>query len=95
MFNTALTASVAMSSEELQEKASVDVKSIYDPASTGKGDVRHIAFGQTQVDTAAELVTGQELELDTKEADRIRRKIDWHLMPMMCSTFSMCFLFLS
>ena len=76
-----------MSSEELQEKAFVDVKSAHDLVSTGTSDVRHIAFEQTQVDTAAELVAGREVELDATEARRIRRKIDWHLMPMMCSKF--------
>lgn len=79
-----------MSSEELQEKAFVDVKSAHDLVSIGKNDIRHIAFEQTQVDTAAELVAGRELELDATEARRIRRKIDWHLMPMMCSKLPIC-----
>ena len=45
----------------------------------------HLAFKQDQVDTAAQLVAGEHIELDVEEATRIRRKIDRHIMPMMCS----------
>lgn len=76
---------VVMSSSELHEKTFADVKSAHDLVSTATSDVRHIALGRTQVDTAAELVAGKDVELDAEEARRIRRKIDWHLMPMMCS----------
>ena len=47
----------------------------------------HVAFTNDQVDTAAQLVAGQDFELDPEEALRIRKKIDWHILPMMCSTF--------
>lgn len=50
----------------------------------------HLAFKQDQVDTAAQLVAGEHIELDTAEALRIRRKIDWHILPMMCSTLQPC-----
>lgn len=53
----------------------------------------HLAFKQDQVDTAAQLVAGEHIELDPAEALRIRRKIDWHILPMMCSklmTVSKC-----
>ncbi|KAK6983842.1 major facilitator superfamily domain-containing protein [Favolaschia claudopus] len=36
------------------------------------------------IDTGAELLYGKHDELDPVEADRIRRKIDMHLMPLMC-----------
>ena len=48
----------------------------------------HIAFKQDQVDTAAQLVAGEQIELDPAEALRIRRKIDWHILPLMCSKSS-------
>lgn len=47
----------------------------------------HVAFTNDQVDTAAQLVAGQDIELDPAEAARIRRKIDWHIMPMMCMLY--------
>ncbi|KAF7979737.1 hypothetical protein HWV62_41108 [Athelia sp. TMB] len=37
-----------------------------------------------QVDTGAELVAGTHGPLDPAEAARIRRKIDIHILPMMC-----------
>jgi len=43
----------------------------------------HIAFNKNQVDTGASLVAGG-VELNEAEAIRIRRKIDWHIMPLMC-----------
>ncbi|KAI0087486.1 MFS general substrate transporter [Irpex rosettiformis] len=73
-----------MSSSESLEK---DVKSAHDLVETSGNDVRHIAFEQAQVDTAAQLVAGRDVELDAAEARRIRRKIDWHLMPMMCMLY--------
>lgn len=45
----------------------------------------HVAVVTEQVDTGAQLVAGTEMEVDPKEALRIRRKIDRHLMPLMCS----------
>ncbi|KAF8259251.1 MFS general substrate transporter [Lactarius quietus] len=37
-----------------------------------------------QVDTGAQVVAGVSLPLDPEESLRIRRKIDKHLMPLMC-----------
>ncbi|KAJ7257601.1 major facilitator superfamily domain-containing protein [Mycena rebaudengoi] len=37
-----------------------------------------------EVDTAAALVFGEHGELDPEEALRVRRKIDYHLLPLMC-----------
>jgi MFS transporter, ACS family, allantoate permease len=50
--------------------------------------VHHLAFNQEQADTAAGLLAGKDIELDAAEARRIRRKIDWHVMPLMCSTLT-------
>ncbi|KIP01937.1 hypothetical protein PHLGIDRAFT_79872 [Phlebiopsis gigantea 11061_1 CR5-6] len=47
----------------------------------------HVAFSGAQVDTAAQLVAGQEFELDPQEALRIRKKIDWHILPLMCMLY--------
>ena len=44
----------------------------------------HIAFRDDQVDSGAQLVAGG-IELDHAEAVRIRKKIDWHILPLMCS----------
>lgn len=42
-----------------------------------------VAVDREQVDTAAELVACKDFE-DPLEAARVRRKIDLHLMPLMC-----------
>jgi len=57
-------------------KRSVDVVS--DPH-----QIHHIAFSKDQVDAGAQLVAGG-VDLDPAEADRIRKKIDWHILPLMC-----------
>ncbi|KAI0289618.1 MFS general substrate transporter [Russula brevipes] len=46
----------------------------------------HISVDSQQVDTGAQLVAGFHSPLDPDESLRIRRKIDWHLLPLMCST---------
>ncbi|TBU35510.1 MFS general substrate transporter [Dichomitus squalens] len=45
----------------------------------------------TNVDVAAELTAGKDFVLDPAEAARVRRKIDWHLMPLMCILYMMQF----
>lgn len=67
--------------ESFDEKAgskagSVDVMEV--------GGTPHVAFRNDQVDTAAQLVAGKALDLDPAEAERIRKKIDWHILPLMC-----------
>lgn len=47
----------------------------------------HVALATKEVDTGAQLVAGEDIELDEAEALRIRRKIDWHIMPLMCSEY--------
>jgi ACS family allantoate permease-like MFS transporter len=46
----------------------------------------HVAQRLTkeQIDTAAELTAGTDIHIDPAEAARLRRKIDLHLMPLMC-----------
>ena len=46
--------------------------------------VAHVAVANKEVDTAAQLATGLD-ELSPEEAARIRKKIDWHILPLMCS----------
>jgi ACS family allantoate permease-like MFS transporter len=36
-----------------------------------------------EADDAAAFVAGFSGEIDPKEADRVRRKIDWNLLPLM------------
>jgi len=38
---------------------------------------------QRQVDEAA-VLAGSEIEVDPVESKRVKRKIDWHLLPLMC-----------
>ncbi|KAH9886673.1 MFS general substrate transporter [Cubamyces lactineus] len=44
----------------------------------------HVAVADRDVDTAAQLVAGIEGELTAEESNRIRKKIDWHILPLMC-----------
>ncbi|TFY75242.1 hypothetical protein EWM64_g8770 [Hericium alpestre] len=43
-----------------------------------------ISVANKEVDTGAQLVAGGDVELDEAEATRIRRKIDMHILPLMC-----------
>jgi len=43
-----------------------------------------VAVSAKVVDTAAELAAGEEGPLDPAEAQRIRKKIDLHILPLMC-----------
>ena len=47
--------------------------------------VQHVAVADKDVDTAAQLAAGLDEELSPEEATRIRKKIDWHILPLMCS----------
>ncbi|EMD38093.1 hypothetical protein CERSUDRAFT_113228 [Gelatoporia subvermispora B] len=42
-------------------------------------------------DVAAQLTAGKDIQLSPEDAARIRRKIDWHLMPLMCILYMMQF----
>ncbi|KAI0000635.1 MFS general substrate transporter [Russula compacta] len=45
----------------------------------------HLAIDSHLVDSGAQLVTGIHSSLDPAESLRIRRKIDRHILPLMCS----------
>ncbi|KAI0937983.1 hypothetical protein AcV7_003302 [Taiwanofungus camphoratus] len=51
-----------------------------------KGNV-HIAIVTEEADTGAQLVAGTTTEVDPAEALRVRRKIDRHIMPLMCMIY--------
>ena len=46
-------------------------------------DESHIAT-EWEVDVAAQLSAGFDEDISDADALRIRKKIDWHLMPLMC-----------
>ncbi|KAI6117991.1 MFS general substrate transporter [Pisolithus sp. B1] len=52
-------------------------------------DERHngVAVSAKEVDTAAQLAAGLSGTLDPEEALRIRKKIDKHILPLMCMLF--------
>ena len=50
-------------------------------------NVTHVAVADKEVDTAAQLAAALDEELSPEEAVRIRKKIDWHILPLMCSRF--------
>ncbi|EIW56362.1 MFS general substrate transporter [Trametes versicolor FP-101664 SS1] len=47
-------------------------------------DVHHVAVADADVDTAAKLAAGLDQALTPEESDRLRKKIDWHILPLMC-----------
>ncbi|KAG6919497.1 hypothetical protein DXG01_005086 [Tephrocybe rancida] len=61
-----------------------DSKSFDEKTFDEKKDAHHIAVSSQAVDTAAELSLGDGAEIDPAEALRIRKKIDFHIMPLMC-----------
>ena len=46
-------------------------------------DEGHVAT-EWEVDVAAQLSAGFDEDISYADALRIRKKIDWHLMPLMC-----------
>ncbi|KAL4243596.1 MFS transporter superfamily protein [Abortiporus biennis] len=61
--------------EKIDEKSSINVEVARQSS--------HLAFNNEQIDAGAQLVAGG-IRLDPEEAARLRRKIDWHIMPLMC-----------
>ncbi|EPQ50480.1 MFS general substrate transporter [Gloeophyllum trabeum ATCC 11539] len=49
--------------------------------------LQNVSVSTKEVDTGAQLLAGTHIELDEAEAMRIRRKIDWHILPMMCTLY--------
>ncbi|KAH9929350.1 MFS general substrate transporter [Fomitopsis serialis] len=39
------------------------------------------------VDTGAQLVAGEDAEVSEGEANAVRNKIDWHILPLMCTLY--------
>lgn len=65
----------------MSEELEVDKKESYQESTN---EVRRPHAQASTLDTAAALVAGDSGELDPAEAIRIRRKIDLHIMPLMC-----------
>ncbi|THH28921.1 hypothetical protein EUX98_g5267 [Antrodiella citrinella] len=68
-----------------------DDSSVTDSLKPESGPIVHPVLDSRDVDVAAHLIAGKEVVLDPEEAARIRRKIDWHLMPLMCVLYMMQF----
>ncbi|KAJ6627716.1 MFS general substrate transporter [Mycena sp. CBHHK59/15] len=49
-----------------------------------KVHVTELEVSAQEADTGAELVYGEHGELDPQEAQRVKRKIDVHILPLMC-----------
>ncbi|KAF9792773.1 MFS general substrate transporter [Thelephora terrestris] len=45
-----------------------------------------------EVDIGAEFTAGKVIHLDPEEALRLRRKLDWHLLPLMCVLYLVTFI---
>lgn len=56
-----------------------------------KGHAAGTTVQENEVDVAAALAPGSDSPLDPAEALRLRRKIDAHLMPLMCILYLMTF----
>ncbi|KAH7882087.1 MFS general substrate transporter [Phlebopus sp. FC_14] len=57
-------------------------------SAAGKGEKHHaIAVAVSEVDATAQLVAGLSGTLDPEEALRLRRKIDRHILPLMCGEY--------
>lgn len=63
-----------------------DIKSAVNVATT-EANLHHRAFNKNQADAGAQLVAGLQADVDPAESARIRKKIDWHILPLMCSEF--------
>jgi hypothetical protein len=69
----------------------IDEKEFYDDQKPESENYKHQAVvAVSAVDTAAALVSGEDVELTPEEEKRILRKIDFHILPLMCSTCRVC-----
>ena len=73
------------SNDSYDEKS--DVKSVVNVATVEAEQQHHVAFNKNQVDAGAQLIAGIQGDIDPAESARIRKKIDWHILPLMCSEF--------
>ena len=53
-----------------------------------------LAVADREVDTAAQLAAALDGELTPEESTRLRKKIDWHILPLMCSAYPVAVLLL-
>ncbi|KZT71376.1 MFS general substrate transporter [Daedalea quercina L-15889] len=60
-------------------------------ASIEKRGADHDVVDAYQADAAAQLVAGNDVAVDPAEAKRVRRKIDFHILPLMCILYLMQF----
>ncbi len=75
-----------MGLKQSNEDVGVDVGDEKRPEKDSEVVEHHLAFSGDQVDTGAQLVAGG-VDLDPAEALRIRKKIDWHILPLMCGEY--------
>ncbi|THV06902.1 MFS general substrate transporter [Dendrothele bispora CBS 962.96] len=61
-----------------------DIDEKHDPQFEKGKELHHVEVSTKEVDTGAALIAGFSGEVDPQEAERIRRKIDWHILPLMC-----------
>ncbi|EIW84898.1 MFS general substrate transporter [Coniophora puteana RWD-64-598 SS2] len=71
----------------------MDTSSASEHSAKHHADEAHVStVKNAQVDTAAQLVAGSAVRLTPEEALRLRRKIDLHIMPLMCTMYLIQFL---
>ncbi|KAF7800177.1 hypothetical protein EIP86_011424 [Pleurotus ostreatoroseus] len=73
------------SNDSYDEKS--DVKSVVNVATVEAEQQHHVAFNKNQVDAGAQLIAGIQGDIDPAESARIRKKIDWHILPLMCMLY--------
>jgi MFS family permease len=56
-----------------------------------KGDHVEHTFDTNIVDVAAKLTAGSDFTVDLQTSMRLRKKIDWNIMPLMCILYLMTF----
>ncbi|OJT11345.1 hypothetical protein TRAPUB_12145 [Trametes pubescens] len=62
----------------------MSAKNSFNDEKNAQVDVHHVAVADADVDTAAKLAAGLDHELTPEESERLRKKIDWHILPLMC-----------
>ena len=65
----------------------MSAKGSFSDSDEKKHDVNvHVAVAEKEVDTAAQLAAALQGEVSQEDFDRVLKKIDWHILPLMCST---------
>lgn len=47
----------------------------------------YVAVSTSEIDTAAQLMAEGTVEIDPVKVARVRNKIDWHILPLMCALY--------